>query len=138
MAQRRFPSDQFSWSEYNRLAASTRSFRDFIAVSSPQTIVIGGEVVRARFVSTNYFEALGVTPVIGRAFGSADRTAVVVVRFQWHSGDFPSFQFSWSGYNRFAANTRSFRDLIATSSPQTIVIGGEVLQIPQCRISLEN
>src|SRR5262245_27658855 len=34
-----FPSDQFSWSEYERLSTTTRSFGSFIATSIPQTII---------------------------------------------------------------------------------------------------
>lgn len=34
-----FPSDQFSWSEYERLSATVRSFAPIIATSAPQIIV---------------------------------------------------------------------------------------------------
>src|SRR5438270_13595682 len=65
-----FPSDRFSWSEYQRLARTTQSFGAIIATSTPQTIFcqlpdsIAGsaEVVRLRLVSANYFDALGITP----------------------------------------------------------------------------
>src|SRR5947209_17228966 len=51
-----FPSDQFSWSEYERLATILRSFGPVIATSPPQTIVCklpgsspgSAEVVRVR------------------------------------------------------------------------------------------
>src|SRR5947209_14013437 len=32
-------SDQFSWHEYNRLAAASNSFESLVATSSPQTVV---------------------------------------------------------------------------------------------------
>ncbi len=44
-----------------------------------------------------------------------------MVRFRWHSGEFPSDQFSWSEYERLATITRSFAPVIATSTPQTII-----------------
>ncbi len=86
-----FSSDQFSWSEYERLTKFTHSFAAVIATSTPQTIVcnspdfIGGvpEVVRVRFVSANYFEALGITPEIGRPFGSGDRAVAMVSHDFW-------------------------------------------------------
>ena len=86
-----FPSDQFSWSEYERLATITRSFGPVIATSTPQMIVCklpdstagSSEVVRARLVSTNYFSALGVSPHIGRPFGSGDRAVAMVSHEFW-------------------------------------------------------
>ena len=71
-----FPSDQFSWSEYERLATTTQSFGAVIATSPPQTIFCklpdsmagSAEVVRVRLVSANYFDALGITPEVGRPF----------------------------------------------------------------------
>ncbi len=84
------PSDQFSWSEYQRLATTAHSFGAVIATSAPQTIfcklpdaVAGSaEVVRVRLVSGNYFDALGITPQVGRRFGADDRAVA------WVSHDF--------------------------------------------------
>jgi hypothetical protein len=81
-----FPSDQFSWSEYERLATITRSLGSVIATSTPQTIVCqlpdsivsSSEVVRVRLVSANYFDALGITPAIGRPFSSGDRAVAML------------------------------------------------------------
>jgi len=86
-----FPSDQFSWSEFGRLASITRSFGPVVATSTPQTIVCqlpgstpgSAEVVRVRLVSANYFDALGITPAIGRAFGSGDRAVAIVSHDFW-------------------------------------------------------
>ena len=86
-----FPSDQFAWSKYERLATSTHSFASVIATSTPQTIVCklpdsilaGTQVVRMRLVSTNYFEALGITPRVGRSFGGSDRAVAIVSHDFW-------------------------------------------------------
>lgn len=86
-----FRSDQFSWSEYQRLSAIVRSFAPIVATSTPQIIVcklpdaFGGnpDVVRMRFVSANYFEALGIGTQIGRPFGIGDRAVAVVSHDFW-------------------------------------------------------
>jgi predicted permease len=86
-----FPSDQFSWSEYERLAGITHSFRGVIATSTPQTFVCrlpdstpgNTEIVRVRFVSTNYFQALGIRSEIGRPFDSDDRAVALVSHDFW-------------------------------------------------------
>jgi len=86
-----FPSDQFSWSEYQRLATITRSFATVISTSTPQTIICklqdsipgSSEIARVRLVSANYFDALGVTPEIGRPFGSGDRAVAMVSHDFW-------------------------------------------------------
>jgi macrolide transport system ATP-binding/permease protein len=86
-----FPSGQFAWGEYERLATSAHSFASVIATSNPQTIVCklpdsipaGTQVVRMRLVSTNYFEALGITPRVGRSFGGSDRAVAIVSHDFW-------------------------------------------------------
>jgi predicted permease len=85
------PSDQFSWSEYERLSTITRSFGTMIASTTPQTMVCqlpdsvpaSGEAARVRFVSPNYFEALGIIPEIGRPFRAGERTVAVVSHDFW-------------------------------------------------------
>jgi predicted permease len=86
-----FPSDQFSWDEYERLATNTHSFGPVIATSTPQTIVCklpdsisgGAEIVRVRMVSANYFDALGIKPESGRAFAGDDRAVAIVSHDFW-------------------------------------------------------
>jgi predicted permease len=86
-----FQSDQFSWSEYERLATTTHSFGALIAISPPQTIFCklpdsmagSAEVVRVRLVSANYFDALGITPEVGRPFRSDDRAVALVSHDFW-------------------------------------------------------
>ncbi len=86
-----FPSDQFSWSGYERLATTTHSFAPVLATSTPQMVVCelpdathgSAEVVRVRLVSTNYFDALGIRPEMGRSFGSGDSAVVVVSHDFW-------------------------------------------------------
>ncbi len=86
-----FASDGFSWSEYERLAASTKSFTSVIATSTPQTTICrlpdstpgSTEVVRVRLVSPNYFDSLGITPQIGRTFQQADRAVAMVSHDFW-------------------------------------------------------
>jgi predicted permease len=84
-------SDQFSWTEYERLVRTLTSFTAVIGTSTPQTIVCklpdlapgSAEIVRVRLVSANYFDALGVTPRIGRPFNGGDRFAAIVSHDFW-------------------------------------------------------
>ncbi len=86
-----FPSDQFSWSEYQQLTRITHSFATVISTSTPQTITytlqssipVSSEIARVRLVSANYFDALGVTPEIGRPFGSGDHAVAIVSHDFW-------------------------------------------------------
>ena len=86
-----FTSDQFSWSEYERLSRITHSFAPLIASSTPQMIVCNlpdstarrAEVLRVRFVSANYFGALGITPEMGRSFGSGASAVAIVSHDFW-------------------------------------------------------
>lgn len=84
-------SDQFSWSEYERFSDAAHLLAPVFATSTPQTIIcklsapLGGhdEVVRVRFVSPNYFAALGITPEIGRPLGAGEGDSVVVSHDFW-------------------------------------------------------
>jgi predicted permease len=86
-----FSSGQFSWREYERLSRTVRSFSPVLASSTPQTIICNlpdfltgtAEVVRVRFVSANYFDALGITPKIGRVFGKGDQAVAMVSHDFW-------------------------------------------------------
>jgi predicted permease len=55
-----YPDDRFTWAEYQRLAASGSPFASVVASSDPQSVLFEGEMAHARFVSDNYFDALGV------------------------------------------------------------------------------
>ena len=86
-------SDQFSWSEYNRLAASTRAFASVLATSTPQIVVcqfsdamsVHTDVIRVRLVSGNYFDTLGIKAEIGKSFGRNDHHLAVVSHSFWTS-----------------------------------------------------
>ncbi|MBZ5623247.1 MAG: ABC transporter permease [Acidobacteriia bacterium] len=83
--------DSFSLRQYTQMCGSTGSFTGMIASSDPQTIVgriadapaAEAQVLRARFVSDNYFSVLGVVPQIGRGFQEDDREAVVLGHDFW-------------------------------------------------------
>ena len=81
--------DEFSNGEFERIRAGAGSLAAVIATSTPQTVVgtLGGhpDILRARLVSANYFEALGVTPHVGRAFAPGDVRAAVVSYSFWQS-----------------------------------------------------
>jgi predicted permease len=78
--------NQFSYIEYERLREQTRALVSVVATSAPENLVCvppgsepaAAEVVRARLVSTNYFQALGVNLKLGRAFGASDSSAAVL------------------------------------------------------------
>src|SRR5215469_18900202 len=75
------PVQAFSYPEYEQLRDHSRSFSAVVATSTPQSVTCSlpgakpgdAQVIRVRLVSENYFEALGVTPVMGRAFGPNER-----------------------------------------------------------------
>jgi putative ABC transport system permease protein len=84
--------DQFSYSEYTQLRDANRSFASMLATSLPQSVLSvlpGGkpesaELVHARFVSANYFPALGVNAVLGRTLQD-DPSGVVVSHAFWEA-----------------------------------------------------
>lgn len=79
------PLELFSYAEYTQLRDANRSFVSAVATSEPQSLlaVLPGQskedalLVQARFVSGNYFPALGVVPVLGRAFEDGEPGVVV-------------------------------------------------------------
>jgi predicted permease len=79
--------DPFTWPQYQEIQNGTRSFAGVIATSQPQPIAVrsaaGDEVLRARFVSDNYFDVLGVQAALGRTLSAGDRTAAVVSYKAW-------------------------------------------------------
>ncbi len=85
------PTGEFSWAEYGRLAGSAKSYEAVVATSGAETLLaevrsgesVAREIVHARFVSGNYFSALGVKPAMGRALAGDDRGAVVVSYDFW-------------------------------------------------------
>jgi predicted permease len=85
------PVEAFSYQEYEQFRDHSRSFASVVATSTPQTILCAlpgakpdqTQTVLARLVSTNYFEALGVNPAIGRAFGPSELAMAVVSHSFW-------------------------------------------------------
>jgi predicted permease len=78
--------DPFTWTQYEQLRAGTQSLSGVLATSLPQPIAVrlnGAEVVRARFVSNNYFDVLGVRAATGRTLLPEDRTAAVISYGFW-------------------------------------------------------
>jgi len=86
------PFDQFSYSEYTQLRDANRSFASMVATSLPESVLAvmpggrpeDGELVHARFVSANYFPALGVNTVLGQTLHE-DQRGVVVSHALWEA-----------------------------------------------------
>ncbi|HTU46386.1 MAG TPA: FtsX-like permease family protein [Bryobacteraceae bacterium] len=86
-----FNSDLFSWADYERLSKMTRSFQSLLATSAPQPVICAvsdepansTDIVRVRFVSSNYFDALGVSPQLGRTLTAKDGQAAIVSHDFW-------------------------------------------------------
>ena len=84
-------SEAFSYPEYEQVRDHSRSFASVVATSTQQSIPCSlpgakpgdAQVISARLVSANYFEALGVNPVIGRAFGANELAVAVVSHTFW-------------------------------------------------------
>jgi macrolide transport system ATP-binding/permease protein len=64
-----------SWQDYQDLASASTHFSSFIASKIIGTTLTGGDRAEravGQMVSANYFDALGVRPVPGRAFAAGD------------------------------------------------------------------
>ena len=85
------PVETFSYLEYEQLRDHSRSLESVVATSTPQAILCAlpgarpeqAQAVPARLVSANYFEALGVHPVIGRGFAPSEKAVAVVSHSFW-------------------------------------------------------
>jgi macrolide transport system ATP-binding/permease protein len=75
--------DPFSWKQYEQLRGQAQSVADVLATSDLVTVAGRGEVLRARIVSANYFDMLGVAPALGRGFAADDRTVAVLSYDYW-------------------------------------------------------
>lgn len=80
--------DPFTWTQYRDMQAGLSSMAGLIATSGPYPLAGGAAdaaPVQARFVSSNYFELLGVSPIRGRAFLPEDRGVAIVSYDFWKS-----------------------------------------------------
>ena len=80
--------DAVSFEQYSQVAANTRLLQQVVATSAPQTLAARlpePAVLRARFVSENYFEALGVSAWMGRPLQPGDRAAAVISYDFWRA-----------------------------------------------------
>ena len=83
--------DYLRYSDVERLARDDRALASVIATSAPQGLVatLDGEsaenarAVAARFVSPDFFQALGVAPERGRAFAPGESQVAVVSHAFW-------------------------------------------------------
>ncbi len=109
----------FSYPLYQRLRDQNRVFSGLLASGLAGRVDLtvgdgGSEPIHGRLVSSNYFEVLGVSPVLGRAFSvEADRTPgaspVIVISYDY-----------WM--NRFAGDSRILgRTLRLNGSPFTVI-----------------
>jgi putative ABC transport system permease protein len=77
------PEGAFSYPEYLALSANTSALRALAAVGARGAIVPSpdgtSELHTVNVVSANFFEVLGLKPLAGRLFGTADPDAVVVL-----------------------------------------------------------
>lgn len=83
--------DFFSYSEFTQIRQQNHSFSEVLATSDSQ--ILSGrlegaqpseaELLHARLVSNNYFNALGVEPSPGRAFAADDREVAVLSHDFW-------------------------------------------------------
>ncbi|MBZ5724137.1 MAG: ABC transporter permease [Acidobacteriia bacterium] len=85
------PLDAFSHAQFTQIRERMGSFNAVLATSRQETAAgrlpgakaSDAEVLHVRLVSSNYFEALGVTPVIGRAFLENDRAVAIASHDFW-------------------------------------------------------
>lgn len=75
--------DNFSWQEFDEIRTHAHSLAGVIATSTPQTLSGANQVFQVRLVSDSYFDVLGVTPRLGRAFGRGERQAAVLSYDCW-------------------------------------------------------
>ena len=77
---------------YRRFAREQTTFATIVGVADPDTIAITvppspAEQLSAQYVSANFFQGVGVTPIVGRAFSEDDDRVgaepVVIVSHRW-------------------------------------------------------
>jgi predicted permease len=89
--QNTFGSELVPFAAYDVLRAHARSIQSIVTTTAPQSFVAvlpgrtadDSHIVSARFVSVDFFHALGVVPSRGRSFDAADDHAVVLGHDFW-------------------------------------------------------
>src|SRR5689334_23011237 len=69
--------DLFNWHQYEQLRTQAQSVSGVIATSDLETVAGRGEVFHARIVTPDYFDVLGVAPIVGRGFFAEDGNVAV-------------------------------------------------------------
>lgn len=85
------PIDLFSYPEFEELRGQSMTLQAMTASSGPIAVLSAGpdekpnqaRVIHTRLTSTDYFDALGVKPVIGRSFGPGESTTAVLSHAYW-------------------------------------------------------
>ena len=75
----------FSYPFYKRFREQNDVFTDVYATGRTERLTYDAsdEHPQGRFVSRNYFEVLGVSPLLGRAFGDTEQTSVMISYDYW-------------------------------------------------------
>src|SRR6516225_8725850 len=70
------PSGMFTWPEYQALGQRTTALKSVVALGRRGSLMPRPDGTSAllltNVVSANFFEALGIHPILGRAFGPSD------------------------------------------------------------------
>ncbi len=117
------PNTSFNYPDYEYIRDHNKSFAGLIATtgggtsiafSVPDERTAGSEVVSGALVSGNYFDVLGVTPVIGRLFAPADNVT---------EGAHPYVVLSYEFWQRrFAGSTATLgKPVTMNGSPFTVI-----------------
>jgi putative ABC transport system permease protein len=119
-AKRQDQHQSFSYPEYEEIRSGSSSYTGILASSRRGAVMRRDgetETIRADVVSENYFDVLGIRPIIGQTFTSKEG---------WNAGDMPQVVISYGLWQRRFASDPGIAGKIIIVNGESAVIRGIV------------